>query len=231
MSLLTNLTTGRPIKIYFSYANEDKLLLDKLLERLCRPQDPLAVLFWYSHSSMENHITSLHTADIIVILISPDYLASNELMEEMQQAIERDKRGEILIVPIILYPANWSQTPLKDFQALPTNGKPVTEWKDQAEAFEDITLYIMKQLALIWTYITNFSQYIVEGEYEISFLYAREDDSTQQEIEAHLFYLKQKWNIHFWSYRWILAGSETKVEVDKHLNSAHLLMLLISSAF
>ena len=82
----------------------------------------------------------LETASIILLLVSPDFLASDYCYDiEMQRALERHKSGEARVVPIILRPCDWQHSPLKDLQCLPRDGKPVTQWPDQDEVFNTIT--------------------------------------------------------------------------------------------
>jgi hypothetical protein len=48
------------------------------------------------------------------------------------------------IIPVILRPCDWTSSPLARFQALPTNARPVTQWQDQDEAFQDIVRELRK---------------------------------------------------------------------------------------
>lgn len=84
----------------------------------------------------ENH---LRTADLILLMISPDFIYSDSLNEELEQAIERRKLEEITVVPIILRPVDWEGTPFSKFGCLPQNRKPVKSWINIDEAFYDIT--------------------------------------------------------------------------------------------
>ncbi len=63
---------------------------------------------------------------------------------EMEYAIQRHDAGEAFIIPIILRPCEWKQSPLGKFQALPLRGKPVVKWTPQDEAFNDVAQGIRK---------------------------------------------------------------------------------------
>ena len=66
----------------------------------------------------------LNSARIILLLISPDYLASDYCYDiEARLAVERHEQGEARVIPIIMRPALWQETILRKFQALPTGGK------------------------------------------------------------------------------------------------------------
>jgi len=81
----------------------------------------------------------LNSADIVVLLVSPDFLSSDFCMEkEMARALERMQNKETLVVPIIVRPCSWTETPLAGIQALPDKGKPVTLWTHRDLAWQNI---------------------------------------------------------------------------------------------
>ena len=80
----------------------------------------------------------LQLADIFLPMISADYLASDFAMIEAEQAIRQFEHGRTRILPIILSPADWSKSPLAEFQALPRGAKPVSTWKDHNEAWAEV---------------------------------------------------------------------------------------------
>src|SRR5207247_8975168 len=81
-----------------------------------------------------------NTAQIILLLISPDFMASDYCYKEMTQALERQKRGEAHVIPIILRPTHWQGAPFDNLQVLPEDGKPVVskEWHSSDHAFFNI---------------------------------------------------------------------------------------------
>ncbi|GHO98780.1 hypothetical protein KSF_088280 [Reticulibacter mediterranei] len=81
----------------------------------------------------------IDTADIIILLISPDFMASDYCYgKEMKRAYERHLAGEAYVISILLRPVLWKGTTVSKFQLLPTEGKPVTTWTNHDEAFENI---------------------------------------------------------------------------------------------
>ena len=65
---------------------------------------------------------------------------------------------------------------------------------------------------------------------EIFVSYSHEDEGLRRELESHLAFLKRNGNM-IWHDRMIPAGNEWEGIVDSHLNSAHIILLLISSDF
>ncbi len=66
---------------------------------------------------------------------------------------------------------------------------------------------------------------------EIFFSYAHEDEMLRNELEKHLSNLKQQDLITGWHDRNISAGTEWAYEIDTHLNTAQIILLLISPDF
>ncbi len=66
---------------------------------------------------------------------------------------------------------------------------------------------------------------------EIFFCYAREDEILRQGLEKQLRALKRQGLINLWHDREISAGAEWECEIDIHLNTAQIILLLISPDF
>jgi tetratricopeptide (TPR) repeat protein len=81
----------------------------------------------------------LNTANLILLLISPDFMASEYCYgKEMQRALERHQAGTCRVIPILLRPTYWKGAPFSSLQLLPTDAKPITRWPDRDEAFQDV---------------------------------------------------------------------------------------------
>ena len=66
---------------------------------------------------------------------------------------------------------------------------------------------------------------------EIFLCYAREDEALRQGLEKHLRVLRRQGIINLWHDRSISAGTEWEREIDNHLNTARIILLLISPDF
>jgi TIR domain len=87
----------------------------------------------------------LNTAQIILLLISPSLMASEYCYsKEIKRALERHNQGEAHVIPVIFRPVDWIDAPFGNLQCLPTNAKPVTDWRNRGKAFLDIALGIKK---------------------------------------------------------------------------------------
>ena len=81
----------------------------------------------------------LESANIILFLISPDFIDSNYINDvEIEQAMKRHKKGEVIIIPIFVRFYELSGHPLLDFQGLPAYDNPISKWPDKDEAWTTI---------------------------------------------------------------------------------------------
>jgi WD40 repeat protein len=145
-------TTAIPlesIKIFISYAHKDKALRDILAKQLESFQPQILFTIWNDEDikvgeewkkAIDSHIK---TAGIILLLISDDFLSSKYCYEEMQGAISRSKAGTAHVIPILLSPCAWNDSPIRELQVLPTDAKPMTKWDNLDSAFVDVTQGIL----------------------------------------------------------------------------------------
>jgi len=66
---------------------------------------------------------------------------------------------------------------------------------------------------------------------EIFFSYSREDKPLRDKLEIHLSSLRQQGVISSWHDRQIVAGSEWEEEIDRHMRTADIILLLVSPDF
>lgn len=85
--------------------------------------------------------TRLYGAHIILLLVSPDSLASDYFYgKEVTVSLERHEKGETVVVPVILRSCMWTITPLGKIEAMPDKGKPVNSplWGTKDDAYTNI---------------------------------------------------------------------------------------------
>jgi adenylate cyclase len=151
-----------PIEIFFSYSHKDKRLRDELETQLSLLKRQGAITAWYDRKigagkEWANEIdTHLNSAQIILLLVSPDYLASDYCYDiEMKLALERHEAKEAYVIPVILRSVDWKEAPFGSLRALPTDAKPVTEWSNRDRAFEDIAKGIRNIIEGLFTILST----------------------------------------------------------------------------
>lgn len=136
----------KEVEIFLSYAREDQKLLNELLKHLAILKRTGIAILWQDQDisggtewrkALDKH---MDTSDIILLLISSDFIASDFCYSiEMQRAMERHARHEACVIPVILRPASWHTAPFAVLQALPKDAKPVVSWSNRDEAFLSVT--------------------------------------------------------------------------------------------
>ena len=71
----------------------------------------------------------------------------------------------------------------------------------------------------------------ITGPIEIFYSYARADEDLRKELEMHLSVLRRQKFITAWYDRKIEAGEEWAGKIDEHVNSAKVILLLVSPHF
>lgn len=139
------------LSLFFSYSHADEELRDQLEQQLAILKRQKVISTWHDRrivaGSEINHSidTQLEAADIILLLVSPAFLASDYCYDrEMMRAMERHHTGEARVIPVILRACDWHDAPFGKLLATPTDGKPVTLWPDRDQAFLDVTRAIKK---------------------------------------------------------------------------------------
>ncbi len=122
----------KPIEVFISYAQDDekfKQELEKHLKLLTRQQIIHAV---HSQSTapgdsrQQNIANLIDTAQVILLLVSQNFLASDQLYDyEMIHAMKKHEAGAARVIPVILRPTNLKGTPFEGLRGLPRDDKPV----------------------------------------------------------------------------------------------------------
>lgn len=131
--------------MFISYAREDEQLRHKLSDHLGGLRTGGYISDWHDGQIVPGQewepeiIRRLNGADIILLLVTSGFLGSGYIGRvELARALERHRRGEAIVIPIILKPADWQSAGLEGLQALPKDGRAVSTWSDQDAAFLSI---------------------------------------------------------------------------------------------
>ncbi len=142
-----------PLKLVYSSAPADIAFRDQLSKHL-RPlvQEGLLVE-WHEQqiapgtSVEEERRRAWQTADILVLLISADYFLPATYREaELRAALERQERGRLLVLPVLLRPCFWQTSVLGTLQMLPRGGEPLAQLKDHDAACTEIVQELHRRI-------------------------------------------------------------------------------------
>lgn len=134
------------VQLFYVYSHKDEVLRNELETHLKLMQRQGLIDGWHdrkieaSEDWKEKIDENLERAGIILLLISPDFIASDYCYElEMKRALERHEQGTARVIPVIVRDVNWTKLPFSKLQALPKDGLPVTRWTNRDSAWRNFS--------------------------------------------------------------------------------------------
>lgn len=129
-------------KLFISYSHQDEAFLRDLRVHLKPAERRGLIAPWFDRyllagDDIDARVRdALRNADLIALIISPDFLASDYCYDiEMKEAVARHNEGHARIIPIIARRSQWHDTPFGRLRATPTDGRPISTWADRDEAW------------------------------------------------------------------------------------------------
>lgn len=145
-----------PIYVFYSYSHKDECHKEDLEAHLAMMRREGLITEWSDRKivpgeDIDREIdANLRKADLILLLVSPDFLASDYCWEkEMEYALVRHESGNAYVIPIIVRPGDWGPAPFAKIKALPKDAKPVTTWTDKDIAWLDVARGIRETVSRI----------------------------------------------------------------------------------
>lgn len=137
---------------FIAYSHTDREIHKSLLNHL-RPLSRIGLIDSWSDREIkpgeEWHkeiSTKLNAADIIILLISVDFINSEYCYaSEMTRAMERHEEKSAVVIPVIARQCLWRQSPFGKLQALPEGARAIVGFDDLDEAFTSVAEGIRKR--------------------------------------------------------------------------------------
>src|SRR5579859_1628810 len=140
---------SKDICILCCYAQKDEALQSELVKHTSILRRQRLITTWYdcqierAENTREVVVSQLGQADIILLLISPDFLATDFYTNtEMRPVLGMRQIGRSYALPIIIRsidPTAWEHLLSRNPNVLLPDGKAVTDWPDSDEAFCKVT--------------------------------------------------------------------------------------------
>ena len=136
------------MKAFISYSHDDDEFLEKLHKHLAALRRQNLIETWTDREIdaggvIDEEISAaIEAADIFILLVSSSFINSDYCFKkEFQRALEKQKAGKALIVPVVIRPCDWKIPELRQFKALPKDGMAVdsNHWHNTDEAFTDVS--------------------------------------------------------------------------------------------
>lgn len=142
----TNSTMSKKVKLFISYSHKDEDYREQLDIRLKAIERRFPLEVWHDRNLLageqvhEKIVQQLEVADIIVLLISPDFVSSDYCFShEMEIALKLYEEKKNVVIPIIIRDTDdWYSYQIGNHTALPTDGKPVCDWPNEDKFWSDV---------------------------------------------------------------------------------------------
>lgn len=151
-SLDTMHQMNRRVRLLYCYAAEDEPLREVLDRHLSSLKLEGLLESWHQQlipagSERQAEITAqLAISDIVLLLVSADFMASDECQAFAAEALARHQTQDLRLVPVLTRPTDWQASPFGQLPSLPVSGQPVTRWLDRDDAWLDVALGIRRLL-------------------------------------------------------------------------------------
>ncbi len=139
-------TQDSPKNIFVIYADEDSNFADKFYTNLYSLIRGGFITLWYEKMIMASELRAkkvnkhLNEADMIVLLMSGNFFASDYCDELLEKAIEREKQENVIIIPVLIRYCTWEISKLANYEVLPKNKEPISsnQWNSQEQAIYQV---------------------------------------------------------------------------------------------
>lgn len=133
------------LNVFLSYAREDEEMKNELDKALAMLKQNEKIEVWHDRKVVagqdwdEAIKKELAVADIILLLISPDFNNSKTIWEnELKTAMERHDKGLSRVIPVILRSCEYADMPYAKLYPLPSGGMPVKKFSDRDTAWTEV---------------------------------------------------------------------------------------------
>ena len=142
-----------PKRVFIGSAKEDAPHVDTLKKHLKLYERQNLIQIWDESMIMPGEIRNnkieqeLHAAEIILLLFSADLLAEDFIWgAEMNKISEKVKRKEVQLIPILLRPSGFADTPFAAYAAVPDREKPISNYPNKDEAWTIVVEQIKRSI-------------------------------------------------------------------------------------
>lgn len=139
----------RTAHVVISFAPADGAVLATLLTHLAPMRRQGWIDIWHGQLNALGGVAQTERqarwarADLILLLVTPHYLASDDCMDEdLPAALARQAAGTACVVPIYVRPVDVSLAPFGRLVGLPRDGRPVAQHADPDGCWADIAVQL-----------------------------------------------------------------------------------------
>lgn len=138
----------RPLKVFVAYAHNDETLANELGVHLALLERQRIIEVWNRRRIQAGQDLKIVTqlwldeAEIIIVLLSATFIASELYEKELVYAIDRQITKKMCILPVLLRPFDLPKGTIGALRIVPINGKAITAWTDRNAAWSEIASFV-----------------------------------------------------------------------------------------
>lgn len=138
------LLLARAARGLVSYAPEDEPLCEKLAQHLALLQRRGLVELWDQRALLAGEsaeaaaAAALDRADLVLLLVSAAFHASDLWERDLEPALARERAGATRVIPILARPADFDHPVLAERTVLPRSRVPITSHEDPEVAWAEV---------------------------------------------------------------------------------------------
>ena len=148
------LDTFESLTVFISYSHYDEIHKNDLVTRLKGIQREFEHLKWWDDRQMVSGewetqiLEELERAEITVLLISPDFIASDYCFnKEMEAALLKyHEKGHVVIPIIVRHTDGWNRHEIGKLQALPKDAEPLDKWENPDRFWGDVQNALTREI-------------------------------------------------------------------------------------
>ena len=134
----------KPLLVYTCFDPADDHLAKELGKHLSLLEKRGLVQLWNESlitpgtARQEEIDRYLGRADIVLLLVSASFLASDHCSALTDRALLRYHEKQTIVIPVLVRPSMWKSSPFQHLKPLPDGEKPVTSWSDRDDAWFNV---------------------------------------------------------------------------------------------
>lgn len=142
-----------PERIYFSHAPQDGDFAEALDRHLSLLKREGFIESWHRRCLQAGSVTKeeserqFATADVLLLLLSADFIASDECYDELERARTRHQAGTAVVRLLLVRPVDRGAEVMRSLPTLPRNGLPIATWPVPEVAFAEVADVLRRHMA------------------------------------------------------------------------------------
>jgi len=140
---------ARRISLYLLAAPEDRQVCEAITKHL-KPivrdfRVPIDVASDFDAAvgaDLAAHKARLLAADIVLVLISSDFISNDEVYARVKEVTERHNRGQAVMIPLLVRNCLWKATPFARLDMLPKNFQPMNNLQFWPSSDDALTVVV-----------------------------------------------------------------------------------------